>query len=89
MVEDETKWQKDKLPVIGNLSKNSMSRVYAKVLPLHLDHPLDSKTGKTKLNQCSEIFSCRSRVLASFFIGFFGIFFQMGKQKDREFENIW
>lgn len=30
MVGDETKWQRDKLPVIGNLFKKSMLRAHAK-----------------------------------------------------------
>jgi len=45
MVEDETKWQRDKVPVTGNLFKKSMLRAYAKVLTLYLDHSLGSGTG--------------------------------------------
>lgn len=49
MVEDETKWQRDKLQVIGSLFKKSVLRAYAKVLPLYLDHSLGSRTGQAKI----------------------------------------
>lgn len=32
MVDDKTKWQKDKLPIIGNLFKKIILKAYAKVL---------------------------------------------------------
>lgn len=43
MVEDETKWQRDELPVTGNRFKQNMLRGYAKALPFFLDHSLGSR----------------------------------------------